>query len=461
VPLELAKRRNIILLVVAVAGIGLIAAGGLYRHQVCSEPSFYKVLLDGQEIGYVKDKADVLAAYNRLRLPARDGISIDAMEVPELEFEEEVLTPESQPTPSAQLTETIRAGFATVSQGAAILVDGKQVVLVSSEAVAHSIIEEIVDEYEARLLDGMEGEIEEVKILENVRVESLQAQLDQLVDREEAKKILLRGTTKEVVHEVKRGESLWTIAKANHMTVADVEKANPDVKPKTLQIGQELSLVVPDPYITIQSSHTVTYDRSIRPRTKVEYDSSMWPWQSRVKQAGESGTLRITERIHTENGHEVARETISRETIKDPVLRIVVKGNKVIPDHGTGHFMWPVDGSYPITSGFGWRWSGWHNGIDIGAPRGTPVKASDSGVITYAAWSGNYGKLVKIDHGGGKTVTYYAHLSTIDVAVGQQVERGQVIGKVGNTGRSTGPHLHFEIRLDGSPVNPISVFQNQ
>jgi murein DD-endopeptidase MepM/ murein hydrolase activator NlpD len=115
-------------------------------------------------------------------------------------------------------------------------------------------------------------------------------------------------------------------------------------------------------------------------------------------------------------------------------------------------FIWPVSG--PVTSGFGWRWGRMHEGIDISASTGTPIRAAAAGSVIVAGWSGGYGNLVVIDHGGGVS-TAYGHQSAIGSGVGQTVAQGQVIGYVGSTGNSTGPHLHFEVRINGSPVDPM------
>jgi murein DD-endopeptidase MepM/ murein hydrolase activator NlpD len=115
-------------------------------------------------------------------------------------------------------------------------------------------------------------------------------------------------------------------------------------------------------------------------------------------------------------------------------------------------FMWPVNA--PITSPFGWRWGRMHEGIDLGAAYGTPIAAAAAGVVIYAGWEGGYGNLVVIDHGGG-IATAYGHQSQIAVSVGQSVAQGQTIGHVGSTGHSTGPHLHFEVRVNGQAVDPL------
>jgi murein DD-endopeptidase MepM/ murein hydrolase activator NlpD len=128
-------------------------------------------------------------------------------------------------------------------------------------------------------------------------------------------------------------------------------------------------------------------------------------------------------------------------------------------DHSgaAGTFSWPVTGT--ITSPFGWRSNPFggapefHQGLDIAAPTGTTVTAAAGGTVIMAQWYGGYGNYILIDHGGGYS-TGYGHLSAIYVTTGQSVQRGQAIGAVGSTGQSTGPHLHFEVRIAGKPVDP-------
>jgi len=122
------------------------------------------------------------------------------------------------------------------------------------------------------------------------------------------------------------------------------------------------------------------------------------------------------------------------------------------PTAAPGRLAWPVNA--PITSPFGPRWGRMHEGIDLGAPSGTPIHAAAAGVVVYCGWMEGYGNLTVIDHGGG-IATAYGHQSSIAVSCNEQVSEGQVIGYVGSTGHSTGPHLHFEVRVNGTPVDPL------
>jgi len=123
-----------------------------------------------------------------------------------------------------------------------------------------------------------------------------------------------------------------------------------------------------------------------------------------------------------------------------------------IQGESSSGFIWPVNG--PVVSGYGMRWGGLHAGIDIAVPAGTAIRAAASGTVVLAAYTGGYGNYTCIDHGGG-TSTCYAHQSSYAVSSGQSVGQGQVIGSVGCTGHCFGDHLHFEVRVNGSPVDPL------
>lgn len=133
------------------------------------------------------------------------------------------------------------------------------------------------------------------------------------------------------------------------------------------------------------------------------------------------------------------------------------------PPTATGNYIWPSNSSYVVTSGYGWRTialygsARFHAGIDIGASMGTPILAADGGNVIVSSYDGGYGNYVMINHGDGRS-TLYGHMSSRGVSVGQTVTQGQVIGYVGSTGNSTGPHIHFEVRVNGGTVNPLKYF---
>lgn len=143
----------------------------------------------------------------------------------------------------------------------------------------------------------------------------------------------------------------------------------------------------------------------------------------------------------------------------------IIKNLKTKAQYVGGQMTWPAPTSYQVTSPFGFRihpihhTKKLHTGVDIAASWGEPIVAAQSGTVIYSNWLGGYGKAIMIDHGGGY-ITLYGHLSAWQVSVGQRVTKGDVIGKCGTTGVSTGPHLHFEVREDGEYVNPMQYLKN-
>ena len=155
-----------------------------------------------------------------------------------------------------------------------------------------------------------------------------------------------------------------------------------------------------------------------------------------------------TDREHVENLQAESAQLTAR--IQAAQARSSTGGTPTV--RSSSGFVWPASGV--VTSGFGWRWGRMHEGLDIAASYGAPISAASSGTVIYAGWMGGYGNLVVIDHGGG-IATAYGHQSSIAVSSGSQVSQGQTIGYIGSTGHSTGPHLHFEVRVNGSPVDPL------
>ena len=179
----------------------------------------------------------------------------------------------------------------------------------------------------------------------------------------------------------------------------------------------------------------------------------MYKGESKTKTNGVYGERAVVAEIIKENGREVGRTILDENVTAEPQAKVVYKGTKDPPPKmGTGNLVHPTSRGV-ITSEFGWRWGRRHTGIDIGLNVGSNVKAADGGVVTFAGYSSSYGRYIIIDHGGNIT-TLYAHNSSLLVSKGDKIYQGQLIAYSGNTGYSTGPHLHFEVRISGVPQNP-------
>ena len=166
----------------------------------------------------------------------------------------------------------------------------------------------------------------------------------------------------------------------------------------------------------------------------------------RKRQKGQLSSTREQEKVLIAEANALAAEDAG---IRGQLAAAQGAGDTTPSSQG---LIWPVSG--PVTSPFGYRWGRLHAGIDIGVPYGTPIHAAASGTVVLAGWTGGYGNYTCIDHGGGMA-TCYAHQSSYAVSNGAQVSQGQVIGYVGSTGHSFGAHLHFEVRINGNPVDPL------
>lgn len=163
---------------------------------------------------------------------------------------------------------------------------------------------------------------------------------------------------------------------------------------------------------------------------------------------GRPGLEKITYILTYDSGEEIVRKEVDRCVAKEAVAPKVHIGTKVKPE-----FIYPVS-NYILSSEFGPRWGTNHNGIDLAVPTGTEVLASADGIVIQSGWNGGYGISVYIDHGNG-VITRYGHMSENLCEVGQAVKQGDIIGLSGSTGDSTGPHVHFEIRIEDIPVDPL------
>lgn len=341
----------------------------------------------------------------------------------------------------------------------AISVKGTPILYLASQAEAAEVLVETKKNYLPNVKDAQKGaqiNVERTEFLEDVQIVQSQSSVGQLKTKDEAIEAMLKGLDKTVPYTVKKGESLWTVARNNDMTVAELEEINPSLKGKYLQIGQTLNLKKIEPLVTVVSTLTMTVEEKIPCKVVYENDSSLWKGQQKVKKAGTNGIREVTYRISKANNQETEKQTLQEKVLREPEAKVVCTGKKAMvasrDGGGSGTLGWPIRGK--ITSPYGVkRGRSIHTGLDIDGVTGNPVFAAGAGTVTRAAWYGNYGKCVEINHGKGM-VTRYAHLSALNVTVGQKISRGDLLGKVGSTGRSTGSHLHFEVIKNGKFVSP-------
>lgn len=262
---------------------------------------------------------------------------------------------------------------------------------------------------------------------------------------------------KNKIYEVVAGDTLSQIAEDNGLAMDRLVAMNPTIENEssTIRVGDEIIVTAPEPELSVlrqeQQYYEEDYDSDV-----IYIDNDEWYTTERVtRQEPSAGHRRVVAVISYRNDSETGREIQKEEVTIEAVPKIVERGTKTPPT-----YIKPISGGR-LSSGFGRRnaptkgASSYHKGIDWATPIGTAVMASCDGVVTRAGWGSGYGYVVYIDHGDGRQ-TRYGHLSKVLVKAGQQVSQGQKIALSGNTGRSTGPHVHFEILIGGSQVNPLN-----
>ena len=271
---------------------------------------------------------------------------------------------------------------------------------------------------------------------------------DQIMAYEDAIAAVTKEKEKNKVYEVESGDCLSIIAEKTETSVDRIIALNElSGENALLHIGDELIVTVPEPELSVVMEVQTTYEEDF---TKVEYiDNDSWyTTREEVRQEGTAGRHRVTDKVTYENGIETGRVQIAEEILVESQPKIIERGTVTPPT-----YIMPISNGR-FTSGFGMRWGKLHKGVDWGCPVGTAVKASCAGTVVQSGWSNGYGYCVTLRHADGRQ-TRYAHLSKTLVSVGQKVSQGEKIALSGNTGRSTGPHLHFEIIINGSQVNPL------
>lgn len=444
--LELSQYRKKIIkdgIIILVAGVSTVA--------VFASAVDYEYAYNGRTLGVVKEQRDVLEILDmvseELSLEYGSVISID----PETDI---TFNPVISFGKDIDDADTVLRRFTYMgdiqAQAYGIVVDGERIVVVESEKIAKDVLEEIKGLYTKK-----NKKYEYIGFAEDIKIEPFSTTLANVSSKAAAIKKIKQGGQQQVTYKVKAGDTLYGICEKLGVSLSELKEMNPDVKETmTLHVGDKFVTQQAIPLITVETIEVSTFAEAIDFETVTKESKNYFKGESVVVQAGKKGKARVTARLTKQNGKTVEREDLEVETIQEPVERIIAKGTKPVPPKkGTGTFMRPVNAG--IYAGYGMRWGRMHYGVDFAASTGTPIYAADGGTVIFSGWSGAYGYVVTIDHGANKK-TLYAHCSRLLVSAGTKVYKGQHIAAVGSTGRSTGPHCHFEIFINGKNVNPAN-----
>lgn len=331
--------------------------------------------------------------------------------------------------------------------------DGKLQTVVETKRAAEDTVKAVMDKYR-NTESGMK--IEKISFEKPVEVKPVEVMLTSVQGKGTAKKQLTEGGTITLGHIIKADETRASVASKYNVKLEDITSIKATKENVKLKSGDAIQMektISPLKVVTVESGKM---SEAIPFETQENETSDLFKGESKVDQEGEEGRQIISGKITKVNGKEVKRDIKHKEVVKEPIPRIVRIGTNDKPKTASsGKFSTPIKDSYTINAlgHFGMRWGRMHSGIDFTCPTGTPIYAADGGVVTKSSTYGGYGNCIVIRHDNGNE-TVYGHCSTLNASVGEKVYKGQIIARVGNTGRSTGAHLHFEIRVGGKPVDP-------
>ncbi|WP_108672415.1 peptidoglycan DD-metalloendopeptidase family protein [Peribacillus acanthi] len=433
--------------------------------------TIYHVYLQDEYIGRLSDTN----AYKRL---LQNKIEAAEKKYPQMEFgadqdlafiEETVFEPNHQ---SKKVLDRLEKELSVDAKAFAITVDGHPIAYVEDRISANQVLkalqlqyvsEQELAETEERKKRGVtdspltepSSRVLDVRYTKLTDIKETHVEPEKVLDVQKALTLINKGTLEEKKYEVKAGDVLSNIASDHNLDMKTLLALNPGLtEDSVIKVGMSLNVTVTKPLVEVVVEKDVFRDQPIPFEKQVVEDPKLPKGETKTKQVGKNGKKTVYLSIREINGKPSAQNVLSEKVVQDTIPQIIVKGTKVIPSRGTGKLSWPAVGGY-ITSKMGQRWGKMHKGIDIARPSDLTIKAVDNGVVTFAGRAGGYGNKIEIDHKNG-IKSYYAHLSSIDVNVGDVVERGSKIGVMGTTGNSTGVHLHLEITKNGKGVNPLS-----
>ena len=325
-------------------------------------------------------------------------------------------------------------------------------------AGSYGKLDKIFDTAENQDIESFDFGIQSLDFGETVEIVQAYADPDDIVSLEEAIEAVTKTSERDKNYEVVLGDTVSTIAEKNSLTTRELIEMNPDIlsgEDTVLMAGDILRVVAPEPELSVIRTDKVYYEENYN--APVEYvDNDEWYTnESAVVREPVEGFRKVVADITYKNNEKQNVDIVYEEDVIQAVAKVVERGTKAPPT-----FIKPISGGR-LSSGFGRRVapkkgaSTFHRGADFAIPIGTSVMASSGGTVVRAGWGAGYGYCVYIQHPNGM-MTRYGHLKKVLVYTGQNVRQGERIALSGNTGVSTGPHLHFEILVDGVQVNPLN-----
>lgn len=331
--------------------------------------------------------------------------------------------------------------------------DGKLLTILDSEYAAKSVLESVKA---AQSVPDKGMELVSSKFKNNIEILPISVMLASIQEDSAARKLLIDGGDSKIYHIIDENETIETIEKNFSVTRDQIyDSTNKNVL-RSYESGDKICIRKSTDPVEVEMVENGTMSEVVKYKTIKKKTDKMYKGDTVVKQEGINGKQRITGKITKVNGEVTNRDLTDIEILKKVQNKKILVGTAKRPKtEPTGIFGNPLDpkSGYVITSRVGPRWGSTHEGVDFGVAMNTPIHASDGGTIEISGVYGAYGYCVQIRHNDGY-ITRYGHCNVLKVKVGQKVYKGQVIALSGNTGRSTGPHLHFEIRKNGVVLDP-------
>ncbi|WCT55935.1 M23 family metallopeptidase [Paenibacillus kyungheensis] len=451
-----------------IAAGGLVVVGGLIwagNHYVTANTiPYYVVSVKGQAIGTILHKEELQqlfttkrAAYQKKYPKATMVLNTNGITTTEERAYKAQVN-------SANTLKTLDGMLTAYAKSVEVNVDGKVIGIVKDQKVIDAALEQVKEKYTKKAESAKASTktstkaypkqvtgLESVTLKQKVSTGEIKANPNKLLSSTQLAKVMTTGVESPTTYVVREGDTISSIASDHDITQEEIFANNPKIDEMAMQIGDELTLTVPQPPITVTTFEDYSEQIVTEPSVEIRKSDSMREGESKVVAQGSTGLKRIDYRVTKQNGQMLREEWLGQEVTKKSSPKVIIKGTKVVQGEGSGNFIWPVSGA-SVTSPFGQRWGKTHKGIDLVGS--SSVMAADDGVVSYAGTMTGYGNVIIINHNNGYE-TLYGHLSQIDTSTGAIVEQGQHIGVMGNTGHSTGTHLHFEVHSGGAIQNPL------